>query len=183
MIAGQRINDDGLYVRGVVNTIGTKKGDNEKNVLDVSLVSSDRQFKPDQYRVVQPQGMGIGFGPWIGEVTRKDFLSQVGHAIVHLKVLVIDPLSENPTVVTGSHNFSKPASTRNDENLVIVRGHKQLAAAYAVHVMSVYQHYRYRSYIREMRAKGKSPWGFLEDKDLWEKKELETKKLEIDFWA
>jgi phosphatidylserine/phosphatidylglycerophosphate/cardiolipin synthase-like enzyme len=39
-------------------------------------------------------------------VTHKQFLSQVGHAIVYSKVFVIDPFSDNATVVTGSHNFS-----------------------------------------------------------------------------
>ena len=76
-------------------------------------------------------------------------------------------MSDDPVVVTGSHNFSRAASSKNDENLVIVRGNKQLARAYATHVMSVYQHYRYRSYIREMEAEGKTPWSYLDDNDQW----------------
>jgi len=183
ILAGQRANEEGMYVRGVVSTLGSQAGESDQNVLDVSLVSNDQVFKPDQYTVVQPQGIDAGLGPWIGEVTRKNFLSQIGHAIVHSKVLVVDPLSEKPIVVTGSHNFSAPASQHNDENLVIVRGHKQLAIAYAAHIMSVYQHYRYRSYIREMQAKGKTPWSYLDDNDKWLKNELETKKLEVNFWA
>jgi phosphatidylserine/phosphatidylglycerophosphate/cardiolipin synthase-like enzyme len=182
-LAGQRANEEGLYVRGVVSTLGTEAGASDQNVLDVNLVSSDKKFKPDHYTVVQPQGIDADLGPWIGEVTRKNFLSQIGHAIVHSKVLVIDPLSDNPTVVTGSHNFSAPASESNDENLVIVRGHKRLAIAYAAHIMSVYQHYRYRSYIREMQAQGKIPWSYLGDNDKWLKTQLETKKLEINYWA
>ena len=100
------------------------------------MISSEQHFKPDHYTVVQPQSVEVALGPWIAEVTRKDFLSQVGHAIVHSKVLVIDALSQEPIVVTGSHNFSAPASEKNDENLVIVRRHKQLSIAYATHVMS-----------------------------------------------
>ena len=46
-----------------------------------------------------------------------------------------------------------PASEKNDENLVIIAGHKKLAFAYATYVMSVYQHYRFRSYVREALAK------------------------------
>src|SRR5262249_57921507 len=117
------------------------------------------------------------------EVTRTDFLSQVGHAIVHSKVLVIDPFSDNPVVVTGSHNFSESASANNDENLVIIRGHRTLAEKYAVHVMSVYQHYRFRSYVREQLAAGKTPWSALDDDDHWLTQELQTKKLEIEFWT
>ena len=182
-LAGQRANEKGMYVRGVVSTLGTAPGDTDKNVLDVSLVSSNQNFKPDHYTVVQPQGVDVDLGPWIAEVTRKNFLSQIGHAIVHSKVLVIDPLSSNPVVVTGSHNFSASASAKNDENLVIVRGHKKLAAAYAVNVMSVYEHYRYRSYIREMLAQGKTPWSYLDDNDQWLKVELKSKAQEIAFWS
>jgi len=183
-LAGRRANDKDMYVRGVVSTLGTAKGDTGKNVLDVSLVSSGQKFTPDHYTVVQPQGIGgSGLGPWIGEVTRKTFLSQIGHAIVHSKVLVVDPLSDDPVVVTGSHNFSAPASEKNDENLVVVRGHSALAKAYAAHVMSVYEHYRYRSYIRETLAKGKTPWSYLDDDDQWLKDELVSKALEIAHWV
>lgn len=180
---GKRASEKSMYVRGVVSTLGTSKEDNEKNVLDVRLVSSAKKFKPDHYTVVQPQGVDAPLGPWIAEVTRKNFLAQIGHAIVHSKVLVIDPFSAHPVVVTGSHNFSKPASTNNDENLVIIRGHKRLAEKYAVHVMSVYQHYRFRSYIRETLAAGKKPWSYLDDDDQWLKDELVSKKPELDFWT
>ncbi len=125
----------------------------------------------------------MALGPWIAEVTRKGFLSQVGHAIVHSKVLVIDPLSKKPIVVTGSHNFSAPASEKNDENLVIVKGHRKLAVAYAAYVMAVYSHYRYRSYIRETLAQGKIPWSYLDDDDVWLKQELKSKALEIGYWT
>jgi phosphatidylserine/phosphatidylglycerophosphate/cardiolipin synthase-like enzyme len=181
--AGQRANEEQMYVRGVVSTVGSEQGDSDKNVLDVRLVSSDKPFKPDRYSVVQPQAIDAALGPWIAEVTRKNFLSQIGHAIVHSKVLVIDPLSTDSVVVTGSHNFSAPASEKNDENFVIVRGHKKLAAAYATYVMSVYQHYRYRSYVREQLAKGKKPWSTLDDSDKWLKNQLTSKALEIGFWA
>ncbi|HEX9121360.1 MAG TPA: phospholipase D-like domain-containing protein [Terriglobales bacterium] len=182
-LAGQRANEEKMYVRGVVSTLGNEKGDSDKNVLDIRLVSSDGNFKPDRYTVLQPQGVDVAFGPWIAEVTRKNFLSQIGHAIVHSKVLVIDPLSDDPVVVTGSHNFSASASEKNDENLVIVRGHKDLAKAYATYVMSVYQHYRYRSYIRETLAKGEKPWSYLDDDDQWLKNELKSKAQEIGYWT
>jgi len=182
-LAAERANDRHMYIRGVVSTLGNEPGDSDKNVLDIKLVSSDKDFKPDRYTVVQPQGEGVAFGSWIAEVTRKTFLSQIGHAIVHSKVLVIDPLSDDPVVVTGSHNFSAPASEKNDENLVIIRGHKKLATAYATYVMSVYQHYRFRSYVRETLAQGKKPWSYLDDDDKWLKDELRSKAQEIAFWA
>jgi len=98
-------------------------------------------------------------------------------------VLVVDPFSAHPVVITGSHNFSTSASQHNDENLVIIRGHKALAAKYAVHVMAVYEHYRWRSYIRETLAAGKTPWSALDDDDQWLKDEIKSKALEIAFWT
>jgi phosphatidylserine/phosphatidylglycerophosphate/cardiolipin synthase-like enzyme len=183
-VAAARAKDKKMYVRGVVSTLGTTRADTEKNVLDVRLVASgDKKFKPDRYTVVQPQGVDAPLGPWVAEVTRKDFLSQVGHAIVHSKVLVLDPFSDDPVVVTGSHNFSDSASKNNDENLVIVRGHRALAEKYAVHVMSVYAHYRWRSYVRETLAAGRRPWSALDDDDVWLREELQSKKAEIKFWT
>ena len=71
---------------------------------------------------------------------------KAGHAIVHDKILVIDPFSDKCVVVTGSHNLGFKASYNNDENLVIVRGHRALAEAYAAHVADVFEHYRWRWY-------------------------------------
>jgi hypothetical protein len=49
--------------------------------------------------------------------------------------------------------------------------------------MSVYAHYRFRSYVRETLAAGKTPWSNLEDDDRWLKNELTSKRLETEFWT
>jgi hypothetical protein len=49
--------------------------------------------------------------------------------------------------------------------------------------MGVYQHYRYRSYIREMLAQGKTPWSYLDDDDAWLQHEIVWKRLEIGHWV
>jgi len=84
------------------------------------------------------------FGEW-----QRELLKTPGaHAIVHDKIVVVDPLSDDCAVITGSHNLGYRASYANDDNLVVIRGHRALAEAYAVHVMDVYDHYRWR-YVRE----------------------------------
>ena len=45
---------------------------------------------------------------------------------MHHKVIVID----GETVITGSYNFSKNAETRNNENLLIIKGNPEIAEAY-----------------------------------------------------
>ena len=108
----------------------------------------------------------------------------VGRAIIHDKILVLDPLDPNNCVVAfGSHNLGYKASYSNDENLTIVRGHQALAEAYAVHVLDVYDHYRFRAAEAEANA-GKKPkkgktktgkekqgWvGFLDTTDAWQQR-------------
>ena len=72
-----------------------------------------------------------------------------GFAIIHNKIVVIDPFSDNCTVVTGSHNLGFRASHNNDENMVIVRGHRGLAEAYACHVLDLYDHYAWRFLLKQ----------------------------------
>jgi phosphatidylserine/phosphatidylglycerophosphate/cardiolipin synthase-like enzyme len=94
---------------------------------------------------------------------------------------VIDPFT-NPTVITGSHNFSQSASQKNDENLVIVHGDKGLAERYAVNIMGVYQHYRWRDHLKQTLAAHRSPWRGLQQSDTWQQREA-SKNREISFWV
>jgi phosphatidylserine/phosphatidylglycerophosphate/cardiolipin synthase-like enzyme len=90
-------------------------------------------------------------------------------AIIHDKLVVIDPRSEDCHVILGSHNLGFKASYSNDENMLVVSGDRALAEAYAVHILDVYDHYRFRAIETERRRKGKKGWsGFLETDDSWQ---------------
>jgi phosphatidylserine/phosphatidylglycerophosphate/cardiolipin synthase-like enzyme len=90
-------------------------------------------------------------------------------AIIHDKLVVIDPRSPDCHVILGSHNLGFKASYSNDENLVIVSGHQELAEAYAVHILDVYDHYRFRAIESERRRKKQKGWsGFLDTDDSWQ---------------
>ena len=109
-------------------------------------------------------------------------LLKVGNAIIHDKIVVIDPLDPHEcTVVFGSHNHGYKASYSNDENMVVVRGHAALAAAYAVHVLEVYDHYRFRAASAELKAEGKKGWdGFLDINDRWQDR---SNRMISDYFA
>ena len=109
---------------------------------------------------------------------QREILS-AGHAIIHDKIVVIDPMSETDCVViTGSHNLGFKASYANDENMLILRGNRALALAYTVHVLDVYDHYKFRAALeqqaRDAMLKGnpkpKKPTGkgFLQTTDKWQ---------------
>lgn len=72
---------------------------------------------------------------------------------IHSKFLLHDPLGNDPIVVTGSANFSKPSTDANDENMVIIRGDRRVADIYFTEFNRLFFHYYFRS-VREAR-KGK----------------------------
>jgi phosphatidylserine/phosphatidylglycerophosphate/cardiolipin synthase-like enzyme len=116
-------------------------------------------------------------------VTRSEFLKGIGWAIVHSKVVVIDPFTD-PAVITGSHNFSKAASEKNDENMVIIKGNPDLAQAYAVNAKSVYDHFRWRAFVAEATRERKDPGSFLRDEKKWQYGWLKSpaRQEELSFW-
>ncbi len=70
--------------------------------------------------------------------------NQRGTIYIHLKTLITDFTTDNPTVIVGSHNFSKPASDANDENFVVIKGDTAVADTYFCEMMRLYDHYRFR---------------------------------------
>ena len=104
---------------------------------------------PDVYNVVAAAAIGDQFSYWESE------LLSAGHAIIHSKVVVVDPFTTNCKVFTGSHNHGYRASAFNDENLLCVKGEAQLAAAYAANVIDIYDHYRFRYMLLQDGKNGK----------------------------
>jgi len=88
-------------------------------------------------------GYSAAFAAWEAEIYK------IGHAVIHDKILVIDPFTDDSVVVTGSHNLGFKASYANDENMVIIRKNRAVAEAYAAHVLDVYEHYRWRWKLQE----------------------------------
>jgi hypothetical protein len=135
-----------LLVRGVVSELPLGAADEQSGpttTVRVSVVDTPSGPGTDvqTYDVVQAANMQHPAAGWVAETTREQFKSDIGFAIIHSKILVVDPFGAKPIVVTGSHNFSLSASRNNDENLVIVRDDPALAEAYAVNVQAAWRHY------------------------------------------
>jgi phosphatidylserine/phosphatidylglycerophosphate/cardiolipin synthase-like enzyme len=109
-------------------------------------------------------------------------LAKFGFAIIHNKIVVIDPFTDNCTVITGSHNLGFRASHNNDENMVIVRGHRKLAEAYTCHVLDIYDHYAWRFLLKQHPDIFGRP---LEPDDKWQERYIigpNEKSPELHFW-
>lgn len=73
------------------------------------------------------------------------------HAYIHTKFLLIDALSDDPLLVTGSANFSRASCINNDENMLIIRGHRSAADVYLTEFLRMFEHYAFRAFARRFR--------------------------------
>ncbi len=134
---------------------------------------------PQDYRVIHTQGVteDDAFAQWEAE------LNQAGHAVIHDKIVVVDPFSDNCVVITGSHNLGYAASYNNDENMTIMRNHRAVAEAYAAHCLDVYDHYAWRYWLANEKEKA---WHFLSADDSWQNgyfaADNQVKSAELGFW-
>ena len=120
-------HDPDLYIQGVLNqNPGTAKN-------PVTLFNRGERIDANA-DVVLPAAIPGPFAYWHEELLKlpRTF------AMVHSKVIVIDPYGQKPVVMTGSHNMGPKASGVNDENLLLIEGDGDLASQYAGHIMQVY---------------------------------------------
>src|SRR5439155_16343364 len=87
-----------------------------------------------------------GFDRWLGEIDR--ITNPVEVHWIHLKFMLVDPLSQNPTVVTGSANFSDASTSTNDENMLVIKGNKRVTDIYFGEYMRLYSHYAFREAVK-----------------------------------
>jgi phosphatidylserine/phosphatidylglycerophosphate/cardiolipin synthase-like enzyme len=164
----------------VVGELGgpKKKGAKAKGAKAKGAKPNKRTSAPIDYRAIPAGSVGSkdAFGQWEAE------LQKFGFAIIHNKIVVVDPFSDDCVVVTGSHNLGFRASHNNDENLVIVRGHRGLAQAYACHVLDIYDHYAWRYWLHQDPQTFSKP---LEADDKWQERYIagpDEKAPELRFW-
>lgn len=63
---------------------------------------------------------------------------------VHTKFMLVNPLSRNPIVVTGSANFSDASVNTNHENMLVIRGDTRVADIYLGEFMRQFSSYAFR---------------------------------------
>jgi len=105
-------------------------------------------------------------------------------AMVHSKIVLVDPFGKSPVLLTGSHNLGPKASGTNDENLLIIRNAPGVMAAYASNIMAIYNQYRWR-FRRQVQSRNVR-WKGLKDNASWQNGYLKAGSAalrEIDFWV
>ena len=113
-------------------------------------------------------------GGYFGKESLFNFLQERGNPLnsndyIHNKFMLIDPLSNDPIVVTGSANFSRPSQRINDENMLIIRGNTRVADIYFGEFMRIFDHHYARYISRKLKQENKNDpnAGYLAFDDKW----------------
>jgi phosphatidylserine/phosphatidylglycerophosphate/cardiolipin synthase-like enzyme len=124
------LDPEKLFIHGVVN-----QDPGGKKAPLITLTHKRKTLPPGDLTAVIPRGLQKKSG-WFD----KEF--SFNRVMIHSKV-VVDPFGKKPVVMTGSHNLGPKASTKNDDNLVIIEKAPGLASEYAVNMLGVYGHYKW----------------------------------------
>ncbi len=110
-------------------------------------------------------------GGYLGEGALENFLKERENPLnsnnyIHTKFMLVDPLSDDPLVVTGSANFSRPSQRINDENMLVIRGDTRVADIYFGEYMRIFDHHYARYIVRLLQNEGRSDpnAGYLKEK-------------------
>ena len=100
-------------------------------------------------------------GGFLGQGWLANFRKERGNPLnsndyIHTKFMLIDPLSDDPLVITGSANFSNPSQRTNDENMLVIRGDTRVADIYFGEFMRVFEHHYARYLVKKLRNLGTS---------------------------
>ena len=169
----KKVGGKRLYIHGAIN----QDPSTTKNPVKLF---DESNFENADYAVVLPAAIDEPTKFFVREMKKLPGT----FAMVHSKVVLIDPFGKHPTLLTGSHNLGPKASGTNDENLLIIEDAPGLAAAYAANIMAIYNQYRWR--FRRQVQPVKKRWKGLKDTDTWQTGYLKPgsrARREIDFWV
>ena len=80
---------------------------------------------------------------------------RVGHIFyVHTKIMLIDVLTDDPLVFTGSANFSPNSLLANDENMLLIRGDTAVADVYVTEFLRLFNHFYFRHIAQTLAREG-----------------------------
>lgn len=98
---------------------------------------------------------------------------------IHTKFMLLDALTDNPKLFTGSANFSENSVTSNDENMLLMRGEDFVEPAniYAIEFMRMFRHLYFRTVAVQVARAGRGkpkPVVFLDETDSWTQRFFES---------
>jgi phosphatidylserine/phosphatidylglycerophosphate/cardiolipin synthase-like enzyme len=107
--------------------------------------------------------------PGLGDTLLEESLAGLNINVdyLHTKYLLIDPLTDDPIVVTGSANFSDNSTTMNDENMLVIRGDTRVADIFLTEFMRLFNHFHQRNVMNRLSDDELAAAAFLTPDDSW----------------
>jgi phosphatidylserine/phosphatidylglycerophosphate/cardiolipin synthase-like enzyme len=152
----------------IANVLAKQKDYLRYVLLESAAKDMDKITKEKLNRVAVADVLGDGaFERWLRERTVQGLNSHVKY--IHTKYMLIDPLGDDPLVISGSANFSNASTKNNDENMLVIRNDKRVADIYLGEFMRLFNHFYFRYIVKQFNqpdeVTGKK--GFLTPDDSW----------------
>lgn len=113
-------------------------------------------------------------GGYFGKNSLSNFSPEMSNPLnvndyIHNKFMLVDPLGNDPIVITGSANFSRPSQRVNDENMLVIRGNTRVADIYFGEFLRIFDHHyaRYISRILKEKSSNDPNAGYLKENEEW----------------
>jgi phosphatidylserine/phosphatidylglycerophosphate/cardiolipin synthase-like enzyme len=101
-----------------------------------------------------------------------------GHVpYIHTKIILVDPLTTKPMVLSGSANYSDNSTTTNEENTLIIVGDTRVADIYLTEYYRIFIHLAARSFRQNPVPDPAPMFTFLSEDDSWA-----TEYMKADSW-
>ncbi|MGF9693202.1 phospholipase D-like domain-containing protein [Rhizobium sp. 0TCS1.26] len=120
------------------------------NAQDQATLQSDRDTRIALGSKLNSQAIalklnGHGLDEWFR--AEEHFRAKGNIFYIHTKIMLIDALSDDPQIFSGSANFSDPSVTGNDENMMLMRGpaFRHVAEIYVNEYMRLFNHLYFRT--------------------------------------
>ena len=144
---------------------------NPKEYLRYVLLESEDE---DMERLIESENNRVAVGRTLEENRferwLKEQLTDLNRHVkyIHTKYMLIDPLGQDPIIISGSANFSDDSTRRNDENMLVIRGDTRVADIYLGEFMRLFNHFYFRSVVGGLGDGPSDPEaGHLKSTDVW----------------
>jgi phosphatidylserine/phosphatidylglycerophosphate/cardiolipin synthase-like enzyme len=137
-----------------------------QRLANEALIIALRKMKENKFAIGAHLRKGV-FNHWLTE-SLSGLNTNVRY--LHTKYMLVDPLSENPLVVSGSANFSKASTEDNDENMLIIRGDTHIADIYLGEFMRMYRHFAFRDWLSNQPTSQTAKVSYLDETNTWWKR-------------
>lgn len=146
----------------------------------VRTVLLDREPASDEKIPLDDQNVRVSWGDYLHDSAfdqwAKEHLTNfnVWVKFIHTKIILVDPLTATPIIVTGSANYSDNSTTDNEENSVLIRGDgtavtTRVADIYLTEYQRLFMHFVFRDWANRdpAGAESSAAIGRLAEDDSW----------------